>query len=130
MHCTILPLSASLPSSSRYVTTLKILVACFRINKYYIYQHADGLSPIRCPNLATYLETIAGLRMALGEFWPWSWMVAALVILATICVALQNQTRRSSKGKTSLPFIGDTIQFLRGPRDFLLNCLTRLVSNF
>jgi hypothetical protein len=63
--------------------------------------------------------------MALEMLWPWAWMVAALVILATACIALQNQARRSPKGIASLPVIGDSVQFLRGPRDFLLDCFTR-----
>ncbi|KAG0615749.1 hypothetical protein M758_5G063700 [Ceratodon purpureus] len=63
--------------------------------------------------------------MALGMSWPGSWMMAALVILVTVCIAIRNQARGSPKGMASLPLIGDIVQFLRGPREFLLDRLAR-----
>lgn len=46
------------------------------------------------------------------------WLTAALVILATVCIGL-------GTGLFSLPILGDSIPFLRGPRDFILDRLAR-----
>ncbi|KAG0586275.1 hypothetical protein KC19_2G078100 [Ceratodon purpureus] len=63
--------------------------------------------------------------MALGISWLWPWLVATLVILATIHIVLQSQ-KIKEKIIASLPVVvGDTILFLREPSDFLLRTFAR-----
>ncbi|KAG0605615.1 hypothetical protein M758_9G073500 [Ceratodon purpureus] len=63
--------------------------------------------------------------MALGISWLWPWLVATLVILATIHIVLHSQ-KIMEKIIASLPIVvGDTILLLREPANFLLQGFAR-----